>query len=632
MQVISQRRFLLSMIRFTVFFFLFYLYVWLRIDPSLIYHAHGMIPFPVFTPGGEFLEGFLTYPGGIIEYTSAFFSQFFYFSHLGSIIITFAAGLICIAAGMFVSKMGDTRFSAVIYIPAILMLLVYNRYIYCLADCLGLLVILFFLWIYFLTARRKAFIRLAVFIVISIPLYYFTGGIYLLFALLCAIYEFLTKRKILIGLSYILLALFIPYFIGKYIFAVRIIDAYTRLLPLHPESYSSASLAAKSLYIFFPLAAVLVSLSQPFIKVLSPRPTKKTFLKSKAEKTSPGKNVKNYYKKNNLNFLYESIVLFGITAVVVLFSFDMNKKRMLRINYSAYQKNWYQVLEDARHIPYEKYNLLINHDINKALYHTGRLPYDMFSYPQKLKALISLGYLALDKSFSLADLPKLSDTFIQLGLVNNAEQSAMETMELIGEYPAILRQLFFIYIVKGNTMAAKVYLNALSKDLVYGKWAKSILRKLDEDPLMSTNKEIRELRSAMVDTDHVGSFGVEEILQSLMHNKKNRMAFEYLMAYYLLSLQLEKIAQNIHCLEDFNYSNIPRHYEEAIIIHINKTDEKVNLHNMKISQDTVQRFQRFFNIFKRYNWNKQLAINSLARDFGDSYFFYYTFGFSGAKK
>ncbi|HDY89386.1 MAG TPA: hypothetical protein ENH82_14885 [bacterium] len=258
----------------------------------------------------------------------------------------------------------------------------------------------------------------------------------------------------------------------------------------------------------------------------------------------------------------------------------------------------------------------------------------MFSYPQKLRALISLGFLTLDKSFLLADLPRLSDTFIQLGLVNNAEHTAMETMELIGEYPAILRQLFFIYIVKGNTMAAKVYLNALSKDFVYGKWAKRYLRNLEEDPLMSTDKEISDLRSVMVDTDHVGSFTFEGILQSLMDNKKNRMAFEYLMAYYLLSMQIEKIVQNIHHFEDFNYSAIPRHYEEAIIIYTyaNKTGEKVNLNDRKISPETVQNFNRFFNILKSYNWNKQLAINSLSRDYSDSYFFYYTFGFSGVRK
>ncbi len=581
-----------------------------------------MVSFPIFLPGTEFLKGFLSYPGGLIEYFSAFLSQFYYYPYLGSLIITIVAALISILTGRFITGFGNTRFRALIFVPALVILIVYSQYLHCLAAALGILVSLLFLWIYILTANRKIIDRLIVFTVLSILLYYAAGGIFLLFAFLCGIFELLVKRRHLFGLLNIFWGLFIPYVIGIHVFVVNITNAYTRLFPFHSESYSNASTVVWGLYIFFPLLSVYI----PIVKLPNRRSNK---LKGKSYNIRQGKNN---FNKNKLTFLYESIVLLAVVSVAVFFSFDITKKGTLKINYFSYTGKWDQILKEARNIPIEKYNLLINHDVNKALYHIGRLPYDMFSYPQKLHALVSLGFLTLDKAFSLADLPRLSDTFIKLGLVNNAEHTANETMELIGEYPAILQQLFFINIVKGNVQAARVYLNALSKDIIFGKWAKGYLRKLDEDPLLSEDKTVHNLRSVMADTDHVGSFTVEGILHGLIHNTRNRMAFEYLMAYYLLNYQIEKVFQNIHLLDDYDYPDIPRYYEEAILIHININKEKATLKDRKISRETLQRFHGFFNILKRYNWNKNLALNALAAEFGDSYFFYYTYRFSGAKR
>ena len=46
------------------------------------------------------------------------------------------------------------------------------------------------------------------------------------------------------------------------------------------------------------------------------------------------------------------------------------------------------MLELAGQLPKGKNNLYVNHDIIRALYHTGRLPYDMFCYPLVPKALL----------------------------------------------------------------------------------------------------------------------------------------------------------------------------------------------------------------------------------------------------
>ena len=66
-------------IRSFIFFILFYLYLWLDVDPRLIYHGGGVIEdFPVFFRGWAFFQEFISYPGGPVEYLSAFLFQFFY--------------------------------------------------------------------------------------------------------------------------------------------------------------------------------------------------------------------------------------------------------------------------------------------------------------------------------------------------------------------------------------------------------------------------------------------------------------------------------------------------------------------------------------------------------------------------
>ncbi|MCK4373833.1 MAG: hypothetical protein KAX19_00850, partial [Candidatus Brocadiae bacterium] len=69
----SSRRGLSRLIQAAPLFAFLYLYVWRVIDPALIYHGYWLTgTFPVFWVGRAFREGFLAYPGGPVEYLSAF--------------------------------------------------------------------------------------------------------------------------------------------------------------------------------------------------------------------------------------------------------------------------------------------------------------------------------------------------------------------------------------------------------------------------------------------------------------------------------------------------------------------------------------------------------------------------------
>ena len=122
------------------------------------------------------------------------------------------------------------------------------------------------------------------------------------------------------------------------------------------------------------------------------------------------------------------------------------------------------------------------------------------------------------------------------------------------------------------------------------------------------------------------------LLDLLAKNRQNRMAFEYLMSLYLLEGDLEAFVRSLNRLDDFNYPRIPRLYEEAILFYTASTEKQVDLHGRRISHQSRQRFTDFVRIFKLHRENKEAAFDELARNHGDSYFFYSLYGFSEVKK
>ena len=113
------------------FFALFYLYLWLMVKPHLIYHGGGLIMnFPAFFRDGEFFREFLSYPGGLVEYLSAFLAQLFYYSWAGALVITLQAWLICACVDYFLKTINSHHFRWLGFIPAVLLLIIYNQYTY----------------------------------------------------------------------------------------------------------------------------------------------------------------------------------------------------------------------------------------------------------------------------------------------------------------------------------------------------------------------------------------------------------------------------------------------------------------------------------------------------------------------
>jgi len=607
-------------IRSLLFFILFYLYLWLEVDLRLIYHSGETITnFPVFYRTWAFFRELAPYPGGLVEYLSAILSQSFYIGWAGALVVTLQAWLICACTDYFLKTINAPHLRCVRFIPPILLLITYTQYTYHFVTTMALLVALLFVCLYLRVAPKGRLPHLMVFLVLSVILYAVAGGAYLLFAVLCAIYELLLAHRWQMGLLYLLSAAVISYVEGVLIFDVSIVEAFSELLPFSPKIliYEARRRMIEIIYILYlllPLTALGFGLWRIPVK-------KKVKKKPRRESSKPGGGILSwYFRSGKIRWVAETSLLFVIAGSVVFSCHDNEPKTLLEADYYAYHRMWPQVLEAYHRHPN---SFFIVHAVNRALYYTYRLSSDMFSYPQHPDTL----FLTSKKHASA--FWKKADVFIDLGVMNMAESALIESLIRLGERPQILKRLAVISMVKANSGAARVYLGVLSKTLFHADWANNYLSQLDSDPSLSTNNLIQHLRSLMLETDYgTTDYIPEKILLALLEkNRQNHMAFEYLMAWYLLTRQLDKFIENLNRLDDFDYSRIPRHYEEAILIYEVQTGRKVDLNGRHISHKTYQRARDFSSISNKFRGSNEVtAMRATAPYFGDTYFFYYNFG------
>ncbi len=648
-------------IRSLLFFALFYLYLWLEVDLRFIYHGAGIITnFPVFCRGWEFFQESLSHPGGFVEYLSAFLSQFFYYSWAGALIVAMQAWLICACTDDILIAIKALRFRWLRFIGPVLLLTMYNQYTYHFATATALLAALLFVCLYLRITPKSNLLGLIVFLVLSMTMYTIAAGAWLLFAVLCVIYELVFQRRWQMGLVYLFSAPLITYVLGGFIFGVSIIDSFSKLWPFSWEILTifagdSTGIAGPArmvtmvyaLYLFLPLATLVLGLWRMFIGSPALPPTHNSSEAKhdsisgrrkvkKGPQSKPSKLAKGilswYTGMPALRWSIELSVLFVVTGAAALLSHDNKLKSMFAVDYYSWHKMWPQVLEASRHNP-EKYHPYILNAVCQALYHTDRLSHDLFSYPKQCN-VHALVVPSPGPIYYYSTIWKSTPTYLDLGLINLAENRLIESLETFGERPMILKELALVNLARGNTCTAQVYLAALSKTLFYADWADNYLNCLQSDPNLSTDDRIRHLRELMVTEDYgYSSCNFEEFLLALLKkNNQNRMAFEYLMTHYLLSRQPDKFVQNLERLNDFDYSVIPRVYEEAILLY-RFAGKKVELGGREISRESQERFSRFYSVyFGQYGGNKRAAFGKLARDYGDSYLFYYLYGRSGMKK
>jgi hypothetical protein len=618
-----------------LFFIPFYLYLWLYVDLRLIYHGAGIITnFPVFYKGWSFFLPFLSYPGGPVEYLSAFLSQLFYYSWAGALVVTVQAWLLSVCMDYLLKAAKLARIRLVCFLLPILLLVIYTRYAYHFDTTVALLVALLFTCLYLKMALSQAatLSYSSTFLFLSVILYYFAGGAFILFAVVCAIYELIFRFRWKTSLFYLLSAVAVPYILGLFVFRVSVLDAFCNSLPfswkiLYYEARRREVTIVYLMYLFPPLTLVVFGLLQILWKRLYSVKNRAPKKQRKKSSSLPSRTFSWYGHSPKLKWAVESLLLLAVAGDVVFFCRNENLRTRFKVDYYAYHKMWPELLTSAQYNPDDPF---VAQAVNRALYHVGRLGYDMFTWPQNSDYLI-----LSDKKYKWMYW-QIFDVFLDLGVVNMAENALTECLEGLGSRPMVLQRLALINMVKGNSGSAKIYLGALSKTLFHAEWANNYLDRLQTDPNLAGDEYIQHLRSLCLDKDVpiYTLYKEKTLLWLLERNSQNRMAFEYLMAWYMLNKNLGKFAQNLERLQDFNYPELPTHYEEAAIIYIYGTGKPLNLSGYQPSPQKRRQIEDFTRIINsdKYKGNKQAASEELAKKYRNTYFYYFMYAPSDSNK
>ena len=568
-----------------------------RIDPRLIYQSQE----PVFFFDRYFIGGFLRSPGGVNEVIAGFLSQFFYFSWTGALLLVLVFASITWAAKLFIQLIRPARPALYLHwIPSIVLLALHSTYRFPLVLTLGLLWILLAVDIYIGLAPSNRALRLLSFVILQAALYYVTGGPCFVFVITIILYEALCRR-IAMSLLYIIVAGLIPYIGASTVFMVHIPDAYT----IHLTSYDKYTLTWLSwvLYAFLPLMVLLAALEHRYVPV-----------KRKSAGSFWGRSL-----LGNLTpaRLVPGVLLLFLAVTAALFSYDREAKAFLLVERYARFGEWDKVLAMAQKgLPV---NNIMQSQVNRALYHCGLLGDKLFSIAQLFGGDGLFMADNLRATFPLEH----SDVFFDLGLVNESEHWAYESLVVNGDTPWTLQRLVLINMSKGNRDVARKYLAMLQRTLWHRGWAAEHQKYLSNTADLGTHPQFQYLRSVMPASDFLVSPTRPELcLEELLKNTKNKMAFEYFMAYCLLEGQVGRFAEHLHRLDDFDYRRIPRHFEEAMLVYNQLVGGSgIVLPGKGISRETIARFEDFNRIRAKYKGNNEAARAELTK-YRDTYWFY----------
>ncbi len=611
-----------------IFFLLCYFYVWKFIKPHLIYHGFGTIipDVPLFSTGWQFLRDSLDIPGGLTFYAYGFLSQWYYYSWLGALVVVLVALCLCELSRQHYIHADHPRSTILHYFPAIMIILSYNQYGHPLAACLASSVGLLFSFVFERMPLRRGPIRMVVFCFMAAICYCLAGaGGVIVFSLMTTVYLLFLRWDWLSVAFTLPAAAAIIRALAEYVFHISPKQAFLVLTPFSRNMTVGMGTLSKvsvvMLYAFVPVTISLICLWRMlFRKVEDTRavhPNKTKSNKTRKVGRSRGASLA-YFKK-----LIMPVIPVAVMTVGLYLSYDKTHRQIVLMNSLSRQGRWPEVLELGNRLPKNIYNIYCNHDINRALYYSGRLAYDMLYFPQNPHAFL----LTHAKEESSMKQLKMCDTFIELGNVDYAEKMASEFLVEKGGAGIVLEKLAWINIMKEQECTARIYLNALKKDLIYRHRAASMLSSLESGFEADEAAHIRRVNSYIRRNGNarLNKESIEEMLTGLLeHNPGNRMAFEYLMACYLFAGQLDKIAENIGRLNHLGYQDVPTLYEEAMLIYYGLRGRKLNLNELNVKRETIERYKRFVQLCNSMPaQNQQVVLQRLIGEFGTSYFFYY---------
>lgn len=565
---------------------------------------------PVFFWGTDFFIPFLHRPGGLATYAAAFLAQLDYLAWLGGLVAVIETALLYLASRSLFFQINLTSSGLAAFAPICLWLILQNRYAFPVAEItVGLLLALWFSVLYSRFLSRPPVFRLPLFWLLVLVLFWGAGTTSALSVIgIGGFCELRCNRQLRSAIACWLAVLLVP--LVCYLAEIGLLAT----LPSWGSGWPA--LAAILLYAFYPLAFAILMFGFPDRSRGDSSRPQSAYLPADQHQ---GKPTRRY---TNIRLQWPRYALGLSFAALLYFSLDRQEQTSLRVSYFADEKQWDKVLANAS--PNALANPATRLYATLALFHTGRLASDLFSLRQT-----KADDLLPDTSRGLQVCPPLAETLLELGQINLAEHWASEVLELRGAHPPVLKTLAYINVLKNRPEAARIFFTRLEQIPFQRAWAARRLQALSVDARLSSDPELVPLWPRVVTTDNPDyQLATTSLLQQLLlSSPRNSMAFQYLMAHYLLTLQLDKLVGELWRLDQLACTDIPRHYEEAILLFLKSNPGKtVDLKGRRIRPATLRRFNAL-DVLMNQNQGRTAGLEpNLHRNFGDTLWFYFLFG------
>ncbi len=564
-------------------------------------HLHFEEQFRLFLFSCNYLIEKLILPGGFAGYLGEFFTQFYYISLIGPLVIALLLFLLMLIMRRILIAISSDRILLILSsIPSLFAEMILCNEFYPLSVVTGFLLAMTAAMFYVsITHYRKRFITG----IMLIPaVYWLAGGSFLSLLLVMLVFELLKGRRS--GKSG-------PE--GSLEYAGRWKTMSCLLVA------AAFPLIVQQFYITETGAAVLFGRFYYNIPGVIPHTIVILFLLPSLLMLITG--IFRIREKHSLKALSAEILIIALFCFAGFRSFsNFEAEETMTYDYLVREGRWDDVLKYSEKHPPRNYLSLSM--LNLSLSKTGQMGNNLFRYDQH-------GINGLFLSFNKEYVAPLlgNEIFYHLGLINASQQYAFESMETIpdmGKSARVLKRLAETNLINGQYQVSEKYLHILEHTLFYRQWDKTTLAYLYDEEKINNNAEWGEKRRYLVVNDyffHVQD--IEAVLKRMIReHPDNKPAFEYLMAFYLITKDLRHFSELIPAMELMQYKRIPSSYQEAItFILASGNKDPIEASPPYISHDTKQNLKAYADIYNNYPDAEQ----RLRQRFSGTYWYYLHF-------
>ena len=239
---------------------------------------------------------------------------------------------------------------------------------------------------------------------------------------------------------------------------------------------------------------------------------------------------------------------------------------ILEQNHLVRGSKWQQIIERAEQMK-EANNPAVgthifNNALNLALAMTNQLPDKMFEFPQTGVQGLLCPWVKDNTTCATT-----MEAFYRLGFINESLRYAFDLQESIlncRKSGRFTRRMAECNLLNGKYDVASKYIDMLKHTLFYSDWAEKADKCLYNEQMIASNPQFSYLRSVRLDEDFF--YNINEMHKMLgklvLHNRSNKMAFDYFMAELLLMGDFRSYVANLPEAKRMKQNPLPAGYEQ----------------------------------------------------------------------